>query len=159
VLSPANGFEVSRMVMFPDGGFASSILGVPYPFTVDAPWYSVRDPAQIHKRVPLINDKPTLLCVMAKRISREVIFKTMPQQSDYVPQWQSAKPVAAALKAPAVPEEKTSPIITWLRKTFPESVCRELLPKLAIILDPFRIARYRRRNSFHNPEYYERVRD
>ena len=158
ILSPENGFEVKRMVMFADGEFISSIFGIKYPFPITSPWYSVRDPAVIRKRVPLLNHKATLLCVMAKRIAREPIFKTTPQQSDYVPQWEGSTPPPKSSKQ-LFNCETGNPVVSWLRKRLPESVCREVPLKLTILADPFRLFRHRRKNSFHNREYYERVRD
>ncbi len=156
VLSRENGFEVKRMVMFAGDAGYSNLLGVKYPFPIDGPWYSVHDPAQIRKRVLLLNHDATILCVLAKRISGEAIFKTTPLQSDYVPQWEGKTP---AVKQPGqiFNSETGNPVISWLRKTLPESVCREILPKLAVVVDPFRLWRHRRRNSFHNRETYERV--
>jgi hypothetical protein len=95
------------------------------------------------------------MCVLAKKISRETIFAKTPQQSDYVPQWQAVP----ASKPKPVFFESQNPMVAWLRKTFPESFLRDLLPKLALLVDPFRVMKVRRKNSFSNPEYYEIVRD
>jgi hypothetical protein len=155
VLAKENGFEVKRMVMFEEAEYLSSVLGIAYPFAVGGPWYSVTDPAQIGKRVPLLNSKATQICILARKVSREQIFARTPQQSDYVPQWKSVQ------DGPPKPLffESKNPLVVWLRKTFPESVCRELLPKFAVLVDPLRMWKTRRKNSFSNPEYYQRVRD
>jgi hypothetical protein len=156
VLSRENGFEVKRMVMYAEAEYMSSVLGMKYPFMADGPWYHVKDPAEIRKRVPLLNNRATQMCVLAKKNSRETIFKSTPQQSDYVPQWQTG---AGSQPAKSVFYGSSNPLVAWLSKTFPESVCRELIPRLAILLDPFRLLKVRRRNSFKNREYYERLPD
>lgn len=149
VLGPDNGFQVEQMAMFADATGFSRLLGlVEYPFPIATPAYAVRDPGEIRKRVPLLNDKPTLICVCARRMADKPIFATTPQQSDYVPMWQQDA---------AAPSSPGAGVIAWLRQRLPESVCREWLPRLAWFLDPFRAAKNRRANSFANSEYYRRL--
>jgi len=45
----------------------------------------------------------------------------------------------------------------WFGSRFNETFCREVLPKMALLLDPFRLARFRRENSFANKEFYQAV--
>ena len=152
VLSRENGFEVNQMVVLEDNIGMSSILGVAYPFPITGPWYSVHDPAEIQSRVTLINHKSAILMVLAKKISRETIFAKTPQQSDYVPQWQATDDPKRSAQPKA-----GSRVIGWLRSRFSESFCREVMPKLALLLDPFRLARFRRIHSFRNRKFYKRV--
>lgn len=70
VLSPANGFQVERMVAVEYGPFRKH--------------YEVADPEAIRRRVNLINSFPVLLFVQARRKERTPIFAQTPQQSDYV---------------------------------------------------------------------------
>jgi len=49
-----------------------------------APWYRVEDPESLGRRVELVNNKPTYIMVVARRVSDVKIFATTPQQSDYV---------------------------------------------------------------------------
>lgn len=72
-LSPANGFEVSRMVIHRMGPYGS--------------WYEVNDPERIRSRVELISYSPMQLLVQAKRTSVVPVFARAPQQSDYSPRW------------------------------------------------------------------------
>jgi SAM-dependent methyltransferase len=76
-LSPENGFEVLRMVLFRVG---------PY-----GPWYEVRDPNDVQTRVELVSLWPMQLLIRAKRTRVVPIFTNPPQQSDYTPRWQSSK--------------------------------------------------------------------
>src|SRR5439155_1047463 len=92
VLSRENGFEVARMIALEDGVGRSSLFGVKYDFNIRGPWFEVRDPAQVGDRVSLLNHNEVSLFILARKLSREVVFKTAPQQSDYVPQWQAGKP-------------------------------------------------------------------
>jgi len=67
VFTEKNGFKVENMVVFED---------VP-----GAQWTNVPDPEVLQKRVELVNQKPTYLLVLAKKISTTDIFKDIPQQS------------------------------------------------------------------------------
>jgi hypothetical protein len=155
VLSPENGFEVKRMIALDDNVGESSIFGVRYPFPITGPWYEVSDPAQIHSRVTLTNDQSVILMVLALKKARVPIFRTTPQQSDYVPQWQAAGDTPAG----DATRQKPSAVIGWLRGQFSETFCRETLPKLALLLDPFRLTRFGRAHSFKNRRLYRRVND
>ena len=70
-LSPENGFAVEDMVLCEtDRG---------------APWYRVQDPAIFGRLVELVNNRPTYIMVIARRVGQADIFKAMPQQSFYLP--------------------------------------------------------------------------
>jgi hypothetical protein len=45
----------------------------------------------------------------------------------------------------------------WLRGRFSETFCRETLPRLAFLLDPFRLWRFRRQFSFANRDCFRPV--
>lgn len=77
-LSPENGFEVTRMVMHRVGPYGG--------------WYEVSDPNAVRARVELVSLAPMQLLVQAKRTRVTPLFATAPQQSDYTPRWQPAKP-------------------------------------------------------------------
>jgi hypothetical protein len=150
VLCPENGYQVERMVMFTDGEGFSKILGLEYTFPIAGPWYAVQDPAAIRQRVMLLNHQPTILCVVARKISADSRIRTSPQQSDYVPQWQQAE-----ASGPAPPQGQR--LGAWLKQALPESLWRDLLPRLVILIDPFRTWRFRRRFSFRNRRWYDRL--
>jgi hypothetical protein len=50
-------------------------------------WYEVVDPAQAGRRVVLVNRRPTLMGIWARRIGRVEILTRSPQQSDYAAKW------------------------------------------------------------------------
>lgn len=85
VLSEENGFRVERM----------ELLEHFYPcHFFQTPLYQVADPAKVGKRVQLVNKTPSLLMIEATRIEVVEPFRTTPQQSDYVPLWDSSTPAA-----------------------------------------------------------------
>ena len=154
VLSPENGFQIEQMIATADGDGISSLFGVEYPFPITGPWYQVDDPARVRTRVTLISGKPVLLYISAKKVGREQVFKAFPQQSDYVEQWKTAEMTNSIARRPSGRK-----VIGWLRSSLSESFCREVLPRVAWFLDPFRRLRHRRKNSFHNRAFYHRLRD
>jgi SAM-dependent methyltransferase len=155
VLSPENGFKIHRMVAtVEDIAESGSLLGIRYPFQVNGPWYDVADPIEVHSRVTLMNEFPVGLMVLAERTSREEIFKRTPQQSDYVPQWNQ---LSAEIPHPKLETTASQKIIRWIRNHLPETVWREFLPKIALFVDPFRVARYRRERSFSNRSFFKRL--
>ena len=83
VLSPANGFEMERMMLYEE--------------TFENDWYEVADPDAIRERVTLTNSEPTLLLIIARKIA-EVADLSIPQQSDYVGTWQDGEVADAAEK-------------------------------------------------------------
>lgn len=69
VFAPENGFKVEHM-------FATEAR-------YGASWFSVVDPAQVGKRVELINSVPTYLLVVARKTGAAELLRSPPQQSDY----------------------------------------------------------------------------
>jgi SAM-dependent methyltransferase len=102
VLSPANGFKIERMHVFehffPAHSFSTSL-------------FAVSDPEKIRKRVQLVNKRPTLLLIEARKIENCPIFATTPQQSDYLPLWEKQSTPAGV---PAIAQP------TCLRDSFKE---------------------------------------
>lgn len=76
--SEENGFEVTRMVLHRVGPYGS--------------WFEVTDPNAIRSRVELVSFTPVQLLIQAKRARSTNVFAKAPQQSDYTPRWQPAKP-------------------------------------------------------------------
>lgn len=72
-LTPENGFQVRLL-----------LVRALHPW---ARWRRVSDPAEVGGRVELTNAWPTLIYVVARRTSAAPIFSAWPQQSDYVPAW------------------------------------------------------------------------
>lgn len=73
VFTPENGFEIQRMLIYEE--------------TLNCDWFDVPDPDSVKERVTLINEEPSLLLVIAKKIADADIFATTPQQSDYFSLW------------------------------------------------------------------------
>ena len=69
-LSVENGFQVERLL-----------------FTHRGRWYAVKNPKEVKSRVELFTDEYTLFFLSAKRVEAKEIFRTWPQQSDYVAHW------------------------------------------------------------------------
>lgn len=69
-LSDANGFQLERMLIAAGGH-----------------WYSVKNPSVINQRIEIKSDEEILLFITAKKISKTIIFKSWPQQSDYCTAW------------------------------------------------------------------------
>ena len=73
VLSPENGFEITEMLMWER-----------YP---SSPVYAVKDPKEVGGRVMAQTNQETFLTVVARRTHVAEIFRNVPQQSDYVVDW------------------------------------------------------------------------
>jgi hypothetical protein len=93
VFSEKNGFRMVKMVIFEDR---------PY-----APWFEVRDPETLGKRVELCNRKPTYIAVIAQRTKAVPIFAASIYQSDYVKTWDHDNKLIAMLTrlGPFVPSQ------------------------------------------------------
>lgn len=75
LLVPENGFETPRIYIAEDTQWAS--------------WFQVVDPALLRRRAMLINQRPTNLYIIAKRIGSVPIDLSI-QQSDYSSVWSDA---------------------------------------------------------------------
>ena len=106
VLAPQNGFAVVRMIAFEDRWRAT--------------WYAVPNPREVGTPVTLMNGRPVLLLVLAKRLAEVPIFAAAPQQSDYVATWSRGK------------ARLPRPLARWLWKTFrrPRGFSRRLFRPL-----------------------------
>ncbi len=82
IFTPANGFEMQQMIIFEESH--------------EGDWYEVSDPDVVKERVILINDEPSMLLVIAKKIAEAEIFAESPQQSDYSALWQANGSMPAA---------------------------------------------------------------
>ena len=101
IFSAANGYEIVAVLMrevIPDGA-----------------WYVVSDPDKIRQRVELSNSTPTYIMTMARRVAELEIFKTPPQQSDYVMVWDAAAGRQQAVVATAAPNSEGPRLSSWKR--------------------------------------------
>ena len=155
VLSAENGFRVERMIALVDDGGFSRLFGKPYFFRLTGSWYAVQDPELIQKRITLMNNLPVILFVEATRTSVQPIFLRQPQQSDYSAQWAAGKASNSAQldlayrgRGWAFPVDRLPNWVRW-----------RVLPALLWLADPFRLIRWKRRNSFFNGEFFRKVAD
>jgi hypothetical protein len=134
VFAPANGFEVERMVAKEMGSSS---------------YFQVSDPDALRHRVALVNRRPLLLMVQAKRISAVPIFATPPQQSDYVHTWGGNTEAAWGKKTPT-------------RDALRDLTNKLLPPKARLVLrrflwEPIRGPLRHRKLSLSNREHYKPV--
>jgi SAM-dependent methyltransferase len=124
ILVPENGFEIQRVVL------AESVK--------DAQWWAVRDPAVIRCRSTLVNDQPTLIYVLAKKIASVIPLRTTPQQSDYVSAWMSPSEAGKVLPPPTAP---------WSLESSMRIAAKNLLPPILrrLLSPPFK------------PEFFEKI--
>lgn len=73
LFQPEHGFAVERVCLAED-----------YPFSR---FYEVRDPAEIHARVTLVNNAPVHVFVQARKVGAVQPFKSYPAQADYTHYW------------------------------------------------------------------------
>jgi hypothetical protein len=149
VFAPENGFEVKSMVALEDGFARSSILGVKYDFPFSSPWYNVHDPDKVRKRNLLMTKMPTVLFMLAKKVENKPLFKEVPRQSEYGADDQS-------VLNPSNQSSLGRMVIGNLVKRFPEKIWRDLVPRLGVVLDPFRRWRYRKMCSFGDKDFFSR---
>ena len=71
ILIPENGFEIQRVLLVEA--------------EKDAQWWAVRDPAVIRCRATLINDRPTMMYVLAKKIASVIPFQPRPSKATMFP--------------------------------------------------------------------------
>jgi len=152
VFSEANGFRMVRCAALAESVYLARLFGLAYPFEVRGPVHEVSDPAAVGERVTLINHAPSALMILAQKVAHMTPFERTPQQSDYSEQWQKGESVS-----PLQAMRQGSRLEGWLRSWLSEDVCREVLPRLAGVLDPFRSWRFRRANSFSNRRFYRRT--
>jgi hypothetical protein len=103
----------------------------------------------VKDRVLLVNNAPVLLFVQARRARLVEPLQTTPLQSDYVGQW-----AAGTAPQPLRQSPRGGTVAAWLARRFGERFCRETLPRLAWVLDPFRKRRFFRQLSFANRTHY-----
>lgn len=102
VLGEANGFHLEKMIVVEFGANR---------------WHEVVDPAKVGHRVSLVNDRPTLLAVLARKTRRTEIFAQTPQQSDYASEWADWNHgVVASARPCREGERQQKPLLRrWLR--------------------------------------------
>jgi hypothetical protein len=131
-LSPANGFEVERVIVHVIGPYNR--------------WYEVSDPDKIRERVDLITCVPIHMLVQARRREIVPVFAQWPQQSDYSALWQDATGTGQVL----MPEKPPGAMVRWLRRS---------VPGLARVFHVLKTgAIFLHRMSLRNRRYYRPIR-
>jgi len=154
VLTPENGFAVESMIALADNVGIGSIFGFRYYFPITGPWYAVPDPEQIRRRVTLINHESVILMVLARKTARRDVLKSTPQQSDYTPRWEKGKGDSATPR----PQDRER-TLAWLGRWIAGSYYSSLGRRLTWLINPLRLKKFRRKNSFHNRALFKRVQD
>jgi SAM-dependent methyltransferase len=149
VLAEENGFQVDRMLASELSSGITRFLGLSYPFEERGPWYEVEDPARVQERICLVNSKPVLLHVLARKMAEVVPFRAAPQQSDYVEQWTKGRELKGSAGGGLGWR-----LGQWLRRRLPERVARDFLPRCIGWLDPWRARRFHRGLGFRNRRHY-----
>ena len=111
VLSPENGFQNTRVVVFED---------VP-----DTLWYEAREPRKIGERVILENSRPVYLGVISEKVKHVGGFERWPQQSDYEAVWQGGDRAPPATP----PRSLMRPLVRRLREAFRAPPSDEFRPQ------------------------------
>jgi hypothetical protein len=124
VFSPENGYAVDEMILCEtDRG---------------APWYRVDDPESLGHRVELVNNRPTYIMVMARRVSEVKIFDATPQQSDYMSAWGLKKSQGTQ------PVRHSSSVKSVVAKLLPRAIKSRLKQMIDGRSEPFQSDAYRR---------------
>ncbi len=93
-LSEENGFRIERMVAVENDSFSDVFLDRAFSYEIMGKWFDVVDPAQLRQRGLLVNNRPTLLFLTARRIAIKPVFEQTPQQSDYAVAWEQHEKAA-----------------------------------------------------------------
>jgi SAM-dependent methyltransferase len=144
VLSEENGFHVERM-------FAVESHGSNFDF--EGRWFEVADPKVVQSRVQLINNRPVLLFILARKIAQCEVFAKTPLQSDYVAAWQQTPlpptEESAANNFRRQLKQRLSPEVYGLLRNV-ASTCKKI--------KKYRMDRKRAvRLSFRNTQHYKPV--
>lgn len=156
VLTPENGFQIEQMIAVTDTLGIGSIFGFRYYFPITSPWYAVSDPAEIRRRVTLINHDPVNLMVLARKTAQRELFQNTPQQSDYVPRWDNQTGNSTERRPKDRARKRAQ---AWLGRIISDSYYSAWGQRLTWLVNPFRLQRFRRKNSFQNRTFFQRFRD
>lgn len=86
--------EVSFRALSPENGFDPPIVFLNEVQFADS-WHAVRDPREVGGRVELTNLCHTYIYTLARKTADVEVFKTPPQQSDYVAAWEAEESLSA----------------------------------------------------------------
>jgi hypothetical protein len=101
IFSAQNGFELEQAMIFEE--------------SPDTPWFEVSDPDGVKERVTLINGLSTMLLIIAKKTETVDIFRTAPQQSDYMAAWKDGSGDGQSVAAAKVSSLSPITVLRQLR--------------------------------------------
>jgi len=135
VFEPANGFQLESLITVECGPRRR--------------WYSTADPQVIRARVTLVNAWPVFLFARARRVGEIPAALKPPQESDYVAAWNRQATHAQSGGIDRLAQPGLLSLKRWLI---------ERLPRLARLLEAWRISRWNRDFSFRNRRAFVPVR-
>lgn len=162
-LSQQNGYIAQRVLICnEEGDIVHRFRGRAQVSLAYGPRYDVADPRVVKQRVTLVDKRPSMLMVQAKRTAVTSVFKTPPEQSDYLTLWgvhEASKGAAPAnappalrlrkLLPPSMRNQLVQPALLWLQW--------DAIPRLMPLLDPFARRRNRRERSLSNRRSFKRI--
>lgn len=111
VFTRDNGFELMQVIAFEDKPHAK--------------WYFVKSPIEAKSRVTLTNRVPTYLLIIARKIASTQIFKTIPQQSDYLAIWhEKSAHLEGDQRSTPAPDIKHTAYLQFVKRIVPGPVKR-----------------------------------
>jgi hypothetical protein len=132
VFDPVNGFETREVVLI-----ESPLLSVGR--SRHSRYFHANNPAEVGKRIQLVNCRPTMIFVQATKISDQPHFSTPPLQSDYAD-------------------------FKWEKKRINTTAVSDAAPKTNVpfrFLSPWREyqrrIRQKRKNSHRNKRFFKRL--
>lgn len=130
VFAPANGFETRQVVLI-----ESPLLSVEK--SRRSRYFQVNDPAAVGKRIQLVNCRPSMIFLHARKVSEQQPFATAPLQSDYSDLKWDSKRLGAGESEAAPPVSDFRFLSAW----------QELQRRL----------RQKRKNSYRNKRFFKRL--
>ena len=138
-------------------GIRGPFFGIRYYFSMAGPWYAVSDPAKIEQ-------------ARAADPSHDCVIPDDPLAKDFDrPHHLQPDPSTERLPSPGGKDQKGDnlvsspkkkhPMLAGLERWFTNSYYSEAGTRLAWLLNPFRLRRFRRKNSFQNRSCYQRMDD
>jgi SAM-dependent methyltransferase len=138
VFSPDRGFELLRIYMNTEGPFGR--------WHNPGQFYHIADPASVHGRVQLLNSKPSLVMIHARKIEHFPENPNAIQQSDYVSIWAEDPSKRSA--------RQDGPLKAFVRANFPVVVSAQIGKGLKYIRQKREGRRWRTRARLSNRELY-----
>jgi len=115
IFSERNGFMVERLLVF-----ESAPRGR---------WFEVRDSESVGERVEIVNNRPTHVMVLARKLRKATVFANYPQQRDYVLRWGANEASGASKTAAGHHASALRDAIKWVMPQYVLELYRILRSK------------------------------